>query len=366
MSGAPDPDRGAIAFAEKLLSVLDEGRKTATYKYAVLIGLMDLCLERSSITGSAPSSVPTSALAEKVIELYWTHLRHFDGPTPSVLMQNSRGQAEILQAIDRFVARLPAGPGVTLFRAKREAPDLYRTLVRKVEWKLAEMPLPKLQRVGVLETEFLYRIVWDDSVKQRDFFAPGFDRTIRFVGGAADHLLRLSALLRPVIQREWVRLVANFNRGVAPEVQLEEFLFGVERVPTAQVRTDLAELQNTRCFYCDGPLRSGFDVDHFVPWSRHPDSGLDNLVAADKGCNNAKRDHLAAADHVARWLDRSARYKTDLEEIAQRRGWERERERSIASARSIYLRLPVDAVLWASRGIFVEVNRPQLERAFFA
>lgn len=365
MSGAPDPDRGAIAFAEKLLSVLDEGLKTATYKCAVLIGLMDLCLEHSSATGAAPRSVSTQALAEKVVDLYWPHLREFPGHTRAVLKQNSgQRQTEILQEIERFVAKLAAGPGVTRFRAKQESPERYEKLLRAVEWKLAEMPLPKLQRVGRVETRFLYAIGWNDDVKRAAFFAPGFDRRIHFVDGAADHLLRLSALLRPVIQREWVRLVARFNREVVPEAQLEEFLFGVERVPTAQVRGDLAELQRARCFYCDRPLRDDFEVDHFVPWSRHPDSGLDNLVAADKGCNGAKRDHLAAADHVTRWLDRSARCKADLDAIARTRHWERQPDRTIASARSIYLRLPPDAVLWAGKGEFVGLERPRLVRAF--
>ena len=37
-----EPDGGPIAFAERLLSLLDEGRFTATYKFAVLLALIDL------------------------------------------------------------------------------------------------------------------------------------------------------------------------------------------------------------------------------------------------------------------------------------------------------------------------------------
>ena len=40
--------RDPFAFGEKLLSLLDEGAFTATYKYAVLLGLIDLCMEHSS------------------------------------------------------------------------------------------------------------------------------------------------------------------------------------------------------------------------------------------------------------------------------------------------------------------------------
>jgi len=79
----PDPDRGALAFAEKLLTLLDEGRFTATYKYAVMLALMDLCLERSTRDGFAPSSVTTRQLAEKVLELYWPHSVPYQPSAPA-------------------------------------------------------------------------------------------------------------------------------------------------------------------------------------------------------------------------------------------------------------------------------------------
>ena len=59
MSGRrPPEERGAIAFAEKLLQLLDQGKRTATYKYAVLLGLLDLCLEK--VTEQPPRTRPTS------------------------------------------------------------------------------------------------------------------------------------------------------------------------------------------------------------------------------------------------------------------------------------------------------------------
>jgi len=39
-------DQSLIRFAEKVLALLDQGTFTATYKYAVLLGLMDLCMEK--------------------------------------------------------------------------------------------------------------------------------------------------------------------------------------------------------------------------------------------------------------------------------------------------------------------------------
>ena len=97
-------DKGALAFAEKLLVLLGEGHFTATYKYAVLLGLMDLCMEHVSRTGQPPESVTTRQLAEKAVELYWQHTARFP-VTETVLRQNQGtrdSQAAIVSAIVKF------------------------------------------------------------------------------------------------------------------------------------------------------------------------------------------------------------------------------------------------------------------------
>lgn len=110
MSGAPGPDRGPIAFAEKLMTVLAYGRKTATYKYAVLLASIDLCREQSSIDGRAPRSLRVIDLAAKVVELYWPHTVPFDAESGTMLTQNVGGrQAETKRQLLLPVV-LPHGP----------------------------------------------------------------------------------------------------------------------------------------------------------------------------------------------------------------------------------------------------------------
>ena len=60
-------DRGAIGFAERVLTLLDQGSFVATYTYAVLIALLDLCMEKAKADGSAPDGVTTKQLTEKII-----------------------------------------------------------------------------------------------------------------------------------------------------------------------------------------------------------------------------------------------------------------------------------------------------------
>src|SRR4051812_44277992 len=88
MEAPSDPDRGAIRLAERLIQLLGRGGFTATYKYAVLIGLMDLCMELTGATGAPPEMITTRQLAEKVIELYWPQCAPYDDKV-GVLRQNS-------------------------------------------------------------------------------------------------------------------------------------------------------------------------------------------------------------------------------------------------------------------------------------
>ena len=149
-----------VSFGEKILSVLDRGSFTSTYKYAVLLGLLDLALEATRRDGAPPTSVTTPQLASRVIELYWPHVREFPA-LARVLQQNlpqrgKRGTPEIVRRIEEFRASHPALG--TPHRARTAAPAAWARLARAVEWKLVEMPLPRLQRVGDAPLPFLYAI----------------------------------------------------------------------------------------------------------------------------------------------------------------------------------------------------------------
>lgn len=352
-----------IAFAERVLTLLDDGSFTATYKYAVLLGLTDLCLEGVSAGRLAPSVITTRQLAEKVVELYWPHTRPYYKAASGILRQNTRGQAEILSQVRSFRDRVSDDPLAPLYRARRADEARFERLVRNVEWKLIEMPLPRLQRVGATSTPFIYDIGWTiEDAKlsevrqyQRDGTGP-FDNRIQLQQGVGDHLIRLNGLLRPLLYRHWAGMVARINR--LEESRLESFLFGTKRQDLGPVRKALIDLQGGACFYCGRPARSGAEVDHFIPWSRYPDDGLDNLVVADRRCNAKKRDFLAATRHVERW--RARMEERVIAEIADNIGWERDILPTLGTARAIYWGLPEGTPLWAHGEEFTPANSGDL------
>ena len=352
-----------IAFAEKLLLLLDQGAYTATYKVAVLLGLIDVCLEQTSREGKAPRQVACRDLARRVVELYWPQTRPFRGEV--VLRQNSTNQAAVVRLVREFreaLGPMLASPG----QAEILNPDGFRRLLHEVEWKLVQMPLPRLQVIGREEERFIYDLSWVGEPTRSSFTSGELDTTIRLRSGVGENLVRLSGLLRPLIQKEWTDRVARFNRGHVEEGELEGFLFGVPRTPPARLRSDLVDLQEGSCFYCRTPLTEAVEVDHFVPWARHPDDGIHNLVVADRRCNNSKRHFLAATRHVERWKGRADDHGTDLDEIAAFHQWPRNATRTGGAARAIYLRLREDARLWLERGAFEAPDLGRLSRILSA
>lgn len=367
-------DADAITFAEKVLAMLDQGSFTATYKYAVLLALVDVCLEGVDVDGAAPTRVHPRQLARRVIELYWPHTSPYgDEPGQAVVLrQNQRGQAEIVQRVRAFREATEAAGRGSLARARHLDPHGWQRLVDEVAYKLAEMPLPRLQRFGRAEDRFLYDLDWSQDVTWGQWQRGRFDHRLRLRPGVGDHLVRLAGLLRPLVQRQWAEHIVALNRHEVPALEqqedLDRFLFGAERTDLAPVRSDLRELQDGLCFYCREQLKSTPDVDHFLPWTRHPDDGIHNLVVAHRRCNNRKRDFLAAAPHVHTWTARffDESLLGDLDALAEDRRWPAHPGRTLSVARALYLRLPDDARLWLGDGEFVTPDRAQLALALGA
>ena len=247
--------RGAdVGFAERLLEVIDFGRRTATYKLALLMALLDLCARHSDTKGRAPALLYTRDIAEQVAALYW----------PQVIP---------------------------------------------------------------------YRL-------------PGL--AVQLLPGAGDELVRLGPVIRPLIELHWARMVAEINGVAQEELDLHRHLFGSDRViPPKALREGIAALQDNRCFYCHGVLGLAPQADHFLPRVRCGIDAVENLVLADRRCNNDKRDLLPGPPHVTAWARRNEHNALALVELATASRWDTDPQATVAVARSIYSHLPQSGTpLW--------------------
>ena len=351
-----------LEVGERIIALLDEGLFTATYKYAVLVGLLDLSLEQGAEVGAGSLVVTTRQLAEKVLASYWPQVRPMPFHQGVVPRQNGRGNrdARIVRIIDAYDPR-GGRQRPALAEVRARDPSSYRRLVTEVERVLIEMPLPRLQSVGASNEPFLYTIGWDADVSRAAvsrYLRDGggdFDNRIELRPGVAAALVELNGLLRPLIQRSWALKVAQLND--LDESKLHDFLFGQERTALLRVKAPLAELQEGRCFYCDGRLVGRTAVDHFLPWARVPNDNLENLVVTHAECNAAKRDFLPGLAHVRRWRPRcedSRGIGRMVAGIAVERQWPTHPAATLGAARSIYARLPGTAKLWVAGREFEE------------
>lgn len=342
-----EPDATANVFAERLLAVIDEGRRTATYKLALLLALIDACAANVDSDGRAPTELHTRTIAEHVLRIYLPQARTYlsgDGEARQLDQITSR-RSEMFRSILRLHLVADATRCRGIAQIADRFPDDYNDALDHVEKTFARYPIRLLQIVGRDNRPFLYDIDWSESVSLRSLHNADVGQ-VRFRPGAGDHLLRLAPLLRPLIELHWTRMVAGINRIDVEEERLRSHLFGAQRstFPGA-LRTGLADLQNNECFYCGDALRRAVQVDHVLPWARLPNDAIENLVLADR-CNGDKRDHLAAKVHIDRWAERLVGSGADLISIASEARWETDPARSLALARSTYSHLTLGTPLW--------------------
>ena len=299
----PSP-QDQIQFLVNVQRLLNEGLFVASYKFALLLSLADLSVEKADSSGDAVS-LSSYEIAEKFIQYYWRQAAPYpSAATPKILQQNTGKQAEILNIIRD--ARTKHGDSLPLITKKS---NVWPRLVRRVAKVVREMPLWKLQTIGPERMDFLYENM-------------GAGTEIELRPGVAYCFRKFHALLTDLVRGAWSRYVRQLNVAALGEAtDLNEFLFGSERISLAVVRPVLLDIQNGRCFYCGSTLTpASTQVDHFVAWARYPVDLGHNFVLADSKCNRQKLDRLPACEHLATWTERNSRFGDQIAEGLTRQG----------------------------------------------
>lgn len=320
-------DAEQLTFLTQVQKLLDEGQFVATYKFALLLGLIEAAVERGDDSGD-PLKVDLDLLAEKFIELYWGHTRTFGG---MVLSQNKGRNIGVLASIEALQRN-------TMVLAEARRLPQWASARSRVRTIVCEMPLFRLQLLrGGQRVTFLY----EEAVT---------DHAIWLKPGVVYCLRKFSMLLASLARNGWLREVRDNPRNayaVGATQSLETFLFGDDRVPLGRVRDVLMPVQEERCFYCGERLRIAH-VDHFIPWALYPSNLGHNFVLADARCNADKSDLLADIHHFARWNDRNARFGATLGAALNASGFVCDLEASRGIARWAYERARATrAVLWS-------------------
>jgi len=337
---------------QRVLEVLNEGDRVATYKLALLLAIIDWVT-----TNPGGEQIPTRDLAEIVLAQYFRQVRLFPvaGGEMLNLQQGSNSKLAIVSAANRLAATYPQLSRID--QIKTQDQSLYNSAVRDVGATLVGQPIPRLQTVGKTHIPFLYQWNWKTKQALGPIKAAGEDH-LSLVPGVREHLVGLGPLLRPIIEQFWVWDVATWSKIDTQEVELRAHLFGSKRVSfPKKLVSGLGERQAGKCFYCASSIAKDAEVDHFVPWSKFPNDAIENLVLACKKCNGKKSDYLCVPQFVERWLSRP---DEELARIATTSHWDTDPRRSRAIAANIYGSLVAGSVVWAGGEDFVGIDNAVL------
>lgn len=332
-----------LLLGQRVVAILETGLRTATYKLATLMALIEHCIEHLPAQPEERLAVPIPELAHRVLSIYWQQVLPFDGHE---LRQSTQPRAQILLAASEL--REAAGRAASVDVARLRVPEVYDRAINDVTLCLAQQPLHRLQKLpgSTTSDQFLYDDSFlHDQVSRSSLRAHG--DAVVLNPGVAHGLARLAGLLKPALEIMWVDDVRRMNKHLDAEVpDVAGHLFGRSRTALAAVREPFKDAFGPHCFYCGTHLASDNPIDHVLPWSLVGIDGLANLVLACARCNGDKSRALPAVSIVERVLD-DARIPL-LEEIAASLEWPTQRERVAAAARGIYRGQPAGTPTWSA------------------
>lgn len=294
-----------LLFLQRVMRILDEGRFTTTYKFALLIALTNVAVRRGADDG-LPLVVDLEELAVEFLDIHWGMARPFPGTGGAALRFTNQGgrQAAVVADVAPHTSTSRASHARLLaFRPQetRLRDRIRRTLTRDVIYRLQSVG-PTSPDAGADDSmQFMYD-------HPRDGPACAGLREITLKPGVPACLRSLRAVIVGLAQARWAAWMRANNPQLGVERELESFLFGTDRVPLAKHAEWLYELQNGRCFYLGTRLQDpkSAEVDHFLPHARYALDTPANLVLASRAANNDKRDHLAGETHLKAWVRRNA------------------------------------------------------------
>ena len=98
---APKPPTAEeqLEFLRSLQRLMEEGSFVASYKFALLHAIADLCLVKGD-DGGAKLELSTSEIAEQFVRLYWPQVAPYPASAePQILSQNTGRQAAIVRQV---------------------------------------------------------------------------------------------------------------------------------------------------------------------------------------------------------------------------------------------------------------------------
>ena len=303
--GLPVSAERQLAFLRQISRILDEGKFTSTYKFALLLSLTNIAVKNGD-DSDAELTVQLDDVAREFVKLYWGMAQPYPDEPKDILLQNRQASkpAKVITLLAPYAStgyarhtrhRVHAPAAASVVATTR------KTIAKDVLYRLQTVG-PSIEAAAVRSDRFLYE-------HPSDAAGCATLTQITLKPGVAACMRSLRTVIAAMVQARWALWVRDHNPSLGPDRNLEAFLFGTNRVPLREYAAWLYELQGARCFYTHAKLASpdAGAVDHFLPRARYVLDEPVNLVLASTKANGDKSDHVASEAYLKLWAERNTK-----------------------------------------------------------
>jgi hypothetical protein len=274
---------------DKIESILNRDKKTATYKLALFRALTDIASgEYNNVKwyNDGTVGIPLRSIAEKWLFYYWPVFES------QLFIPQINGEKEVCSMPVKFRKSLsalidsyrPAG-GVSSFYSRyinnelKDKDGAVEKLLREIEKTIVKGPV--YYSGGSLD-------------EGRVFSYNSGDRMVVIPTDIWRELSLMWHWIGDALILRWGELTSRMSGGNIPASRVIDLLLDkTDPVRDTNLsRTLFAGDTSLECVWSGKPIHKGFDIDHVIPYTLWHNNDLWNLLPSDPKVNNSKRDML--------------------------------------------------------------------------
>ena len=275
---------------EKIESILNRDRKTATYKLALFRALCEISIVNyNQLIWEKEGSVrvPVELIAEKWIYYYWP-LVESQLFLPQIYGEKEEGGIRIAfrEPLKMLVEEYRKKGGLSGFTI-----DLRSSSFDRETQKLVYHVFNKTKRT-IISGPVTYA---GSSIEMgRMFEYVKEDRTIRLPASIWRELSLMNHWIKDAIILRWAELTSQISRKAIKPSEVVDLLLTepLEERDVHDIRGFYQKEKNKECVWTGQKLQMNFDIDHVIPFSLWRNNDLWNLLPCSSRINRVKRDML--------------------------------------------------------------------------
>jgi SAM-dependent methyltransferase len=277
---------------DQIEGVLNHDKKSATYKFALFRALAEIATqnpESANWLADGTVGLPVEHVAEKWLQYYWplvesqTFIPQNNGERP-----DAGKWIKFRRSMHELICQYSASGSYSGFRIERNrdtlsagSKRLLRAVMSDIQYAIVKGPVQFAG--GALITGRVF----------------GYDpRTTQIIipGDLWIELSHLGYWVGQAVILQWAEKTARLGSAVDVASVINLLLDKEDERSTFEARKIFSQQNALECVWTGSALKTGFDVDHVIPFDLWHNNDVWNLLPASKAANSRKSNKLPSTE----------------------------------------------------------------------